>query len=203
MMRRSLVLLFFTISMNARTNVATAFPNTAELENMASRFAPTPLKVDVARLDPGDRKALIKLIEAGRVIDDIFLQQLWSGNEKLYRELRQDTSPLGRARLHMFWINKGPWSDLDGHRAFLTGVPERKPLGANFYPEDMTRDEFEHWVAGLPEKDAELAKSFFTVIRRNPRNRQLETVPYFREYHNDLERAANLLRQAAALTVNA
>jgi Peptidase family M49 len=188
--------------MNARTNVVAAFPNTAELEEMAARFAPTPLKVDVARLDPGDRKALIKLIEAGRVIDDIFLQQLWSGNEKLYRELRQDTSPLGRARLHMFWINKGPWSDLDGHRAFLPGVPERKPLGANFYPEDMTRGEFEHWVAGLPEKDAEVAKSFFTVIRRNPTNRQLETVPYLREYRGDLERAANLLRQGAGLTAN-
>jgi hypothetical protein len=202
MMRPSLVLLFFTIAMIAKTNVGAAFPDTAELAKMAARFAATPLKVDVARLDPGDREALIKLIEAGRVIDDIFLQQLWSGNEKLYRELRQDTSPLGRARLHMFWINKGPWSDLDGHRAFLPGVPERKPLGANFYPEDMTREEFEHWVAGLPEKDAALAKSFFTVIRRNPTNRQLETVPYFREYRGDLERAANLLRQGAALTAN-
>jgi hypothetical protein len=202
MMRPSLAFLFFSMAMNAKTSVVAAFPDTAELARMAARFAATPLKVDVARLDPGDREALIKLIEAGRVIDDIFLQQLWSGNEKLYRELRQDTSPLGRARLHMFWINKAPWSDLDGHRAFLPGVPERKPLGANFYPEDMTREEFEHWVAGLPEKDAELAKSFFTVIRRNPTNRQLETVPYFREYRNDLDRAANLLRQGAALTAN-
>jgi hypothetical protein len=201
-MRRPLALLFFTIAMNARTNVTAVFPGTAELEQMARRFAPTPLKVDVAHLDPGDREALIKLIEAGRAIDHIFLQQLWSGNEELYRQLRQDTSPLGRARLHMFWINKGPWSDLDGHRAFLPGVPERKPLGANFYPEDMTREEFEHWVTGLPEKDAKVAKSFFTVIRRNPNHRQLETVPYFREYHHDLERAANLLRQAAALTAN-
>ena len=188
--------------MNARTNVAAAFPDTAELEQMASRFAPTPLKVDVSRLDRGDREALIKLIEAGRVIDDIFLQQLWSGNEKLYRQLRQDTSPLGRARLHMFWINKGPWSDLDAHRAFLPGVPERKPLGANFYPEDMTREEFERWVARLPKKDAELAKSFFTVIRRHSQDRQFETVPYFREYHDDLERAASLLREAAGLTAN-
>jgi hypothetical protein len=201
-MRRPLALLFFTIAMNARTNVTAVFPATTELEQMARRFAPTPLKVDVPRLNPGDREALIKLIEAGRAIDHIFLQQLWSGNEGLYRQLRQDTSPLGRARLHMFWINKGPWSDLDGHRAFLPGVPERKPLGANFYPEDMTREEFEHWVAGLPEKDAKVAKSFFTVIRRNPNHRQLETVPYFREYHHDLDRAANLLRQAAALTAN-
>src|SRR6266516_2579662 len=147
-MRLALVLLLFTISMNAQTNVATAFPDTAALKQMTSRFAATPLTVDVARLEPGDRRALIKLIEAGRVIDDLFLQQLWSGNEKLYRQLQKDTSPLGQARLHMYWINKGPWSDLDAHRAFLAGVPERKPLGANFYPDDMTLVEFEHWVAG-------------------------------------------------------
>ncbi|MFL6351212.1 MAG: dipeptidyl-peptidase 3 family protein [Bryobacteraceae bacterium] len=168
---------------------------------MASRFAPTPLTVDITRLGSSDHKALIKLIEAGHVIDHIFLQQLWSGNEKLYRQLRQDTSPLGRARLHMFWINKGPWSDLDAHRAFLSGVPERKPLGANFYPEDMTRQEFEHWVAGLPGKDAELATSFFTVIRRDP-SRQLETAPYYHDYGEDLKRAASLLRDAAKLTEN-
>jgi hypothetical protein len=200
-MKPVLVSLLFTISMNAQTNVAAAFPDTAELQKMASRFAPTPLTVDIARLDSGDRKALVKLIEAGHVIDDIFLQ-LWSGNEKLYRQLRQDTSPLGRARLHMFWINKGPWSDLDAHRAFLAGVPERKPLGANFYPEDMTREEFEHWVAGLPEKDGEQAKTFFTVIRGDPKNRHLEIVPYYREYHDNLQRAANLLREAAVLTEN-
>jgi Peptidase family M49 len=188
--------------MNARTNVATAFPDAPELQKMASRFAPTPLKVDISRLDSGDRKALIKLIEAGHVIDEIFLKQLWSGNEKVYRQLRQDTSPLGRARLKMFWINKGPWSDLDAHRAFLPGVPERKLPGANFYPEDMTREEFEHWVAGLPEKEAEQAKSFFTVIRRDPQSRQLETVPYDREYREDLQRAANLLREGAVLTGN-
>jgi peptidase M49-like protein len=188
--------------MNARTNVAKAFPDTAELQKMASRFAATPLTVDIAQLDSGDRKALVKLIQAGQVIDDIFLQQLWSGNDKLYRQLSQDTSPLGRARLHLFWINKGPWSDLDAHRAFLSGVPERKPLGANFYPEDMTREEFEHWVARLPEKEGELAKSFFTAIRRDPQNRSLETVPYYREYRRDLQQAANLLREAAAVTKN-
>jgi hypothetical protein len=200
--REFLVFLFFTIAMNARTNVAANFPGTAELRHRASRFAPTPLHVDITRLDVRDRQALVKLIEAGRIIDDIFLKQLWSGNEKLYRQLLQDTSPLGRARLRIFWINKGPWSDLDGHRAFLPDVPERKPLGANFYPEDMTRKEFGKWVAGLPEKKAELAKSFFTVIRRDRIDHQLETAPYFREYRDDLERAAKLLREAAALTVN-
>ncbi len=201
-MRRILVLLSALFFMNAQSLVATAFPDTAELEQMAARFAPTPLTVDTSHLSEGDRKALVKLVEAGRVIDDIFLQQLWSGNEKLYRQLQQDSSPSGKARVRLFQIYKGPWSDLDEHRAFMPGVPERKPLGANFYPEDMTREEFEHWVSGLPEKEAALAKSFFTVIRRDPK-RRLEIVPYYRAYHEDLTRAANLLHEAAALTTNA
>jgi len=187
---------------DAETKPTAAFPDAAQLNQMAARFAPTPLTVDVTHLSPGDRDALIKLIEAGRVIDDIFLQQLWSGNEKLYQQLQKDTSPLGKARLHMFEINKSPWSDLDAHRTFLPGVPDRKPLGANFYPEDMTRDEFDRWVSTLPDKEGELAKSFFTVIRRDPSSRHLESVPYYREYQADLQRASALLRDAAALTGN-
>ena len=71
------------------------------------------------------------------------MDQLWSGDRALYEKLQKDTTPLGKARLQYFWLNKGPWSDLDGHTAFLPDVPERKPLGANFYPEDMTKEEFE------------------------------------------------------------
>jgi hypothetical protein len=191
-----------TFSMNAQTHPPATYPQISELRAMAARFSPTPLKVDTSHLSAGDRTALIKLIQAGRVIDDIFLQQLWSGNERLLRELRHDTSPLGNARLHLFWISKGPWSTLDGRSAFLPGVPEHKPLGANFYPADMTREEFENWVKTLPEKEAELARSFFTVIRRDPKTKHLQTVPYFREYEPDLQRAATLLREAAAATDN-
>ncbi len=71
--------------------------------------------MDISKLSPGDRKALVKLIEASRILDSIFLKQLWSGNPALYEKLRRDTTPLGKARLHYFWINRGPWSDIDGH----------------------------------------------------------------------------------------
>src|SRR6204780_468437 len=54
--------------------------------------------------------------------------------------------PLGSARLDYFWINKGPWSEIDEYAAFLPEVPARKLRGANFYPEDMTKEEFENWV---------------------------------------------------------
>ena len=126
---------------------------------MIARFAPVELHADASKLSPGDQKALAKLLDAARVIDDIFLEQVWSGNVALRAKLATDTSPLGKARLHYFDLNKGPWSELDDHAAFLPGVPEKKLPGANFYPEDMTKQEFEAWA-----NDA--ARGFFTIVRR-------------------------------------
>jgi hypothetical protein len=180
----------------------TASPNTAELIGMAGRFASTDLGVDVSHLTPGDRAALAKLIEAARIMDTLQMEQRWSGNLDLYRKLQKDTSPLGRARLRYFWINKGPWSALDDNKAFLPGVPPKKPLGANFYPLDATREELEKWMAGLKEKEREQAQWFFTLVRRGPGGK-LRIVPYSEAYKPHLTKAAKLLREAAALTTNA
>ena len=130
------------------------------------------------------------------------MEQLWSGDNALYEKLLADDTPLGRARLHLFWIYKGPWSDLDAHKAFLSGVPERKPLGANFYPPDMTREEFDKWIAALPHDEAAQAKGFFTAIRRGSAAHRLSIVPYHRAYHSYLEEAAQLLKEAASDTTN-
>src|SRR3954471_15997585 len=192
-------------------------PGLAELQKMQARYAPTELKVDTTHLSAGDRKALIKLLEAARVLDPLFMTQLWEGNNELYARLKKDRTPLGRARLKYFWQNKGPWSDPDGHDAFLPDVPERKPLGANFYPADMTKPEFERWSEGLSKEDKEKATGFYSVIRRGspcvievpgkvkwPKDpNELVAVPYSVAYGPDLTKAAGLLREAAALTDNA
>jgi hypothetical protein len=172
-----------------------AFPDDQELQRMAARFAPVQLAVDTSTLDPGDAKALQKLLAAAKVMDDIYLRQVWSGNPALRETLRKDRSKLGRARYSYFWLNKGPWSDLDEHKSFIPGTPARKPLGANFYPEDMTREEFEAW----PEKPID----FFSVVRRGARSKKLSVVPYRVEYKSELGKAAKLLRDAAAATPNA
>src|SRR6476646_4981684 len=122
---------------------AAVMPDLKQLQQMTARFAPVKIKYDQSKLSSGDKKALAKLIDAAKILNNIFMDQLWSGNKDLYAQLQKDTSPLGKARLHYFWLNKGPWSDLDAHTAFMPGVPERKPLGANFYPADMTREQFE------------------------------------------------------------
>ena len=197
----SLVFLLGTTILSAQ-EMATKVPDLAQLQKMTARFAPTELKVDISALSEGDRKALAKLIEAARLIDPIFMQQYWSGDLALYAKLQKDTSPLGKARLHYFWINKGPWSELDGNTAFLPGVPEHKLPGANFYPESMTKEQFESWVKTLPEAEQKQATGFFTVIRSDGKN-GFKIVPYSEAYKDDLTKAAKLLNDAASLTDNA
>ncbi|MGB6947306.1 MAG: hypothetical protein WBE37_33210 [Bryobacteraceae bacterium] len=194
-------LLFVTVLVPMLTATA-AIPDLAQLQKMIARFQPTQLRVDTSKLSPDDTRALAKLIEAARVLNDIFLTQMWSGNHALYAKLRRDTTPLGKARLDYFWLNKSPWSEIDDHEAFLPDVPAKKLPGANFYPQDMTREEFEAWVKTLSKPEREQAEGFFTVIRRDA-NRKLYAVPYSQEYRADLEKSAKLLEEAAALTDNA
>src|SRR5215467_3386570 len=173
---------------------------TSSIPDLA-RFAPTPLHVDRSSLSPGDKAALAKLIEAARVVNHLFMQQMWSRNLETYQKLQSDKSPLGQERLHYYRINKGPWSEIDDHSAFIPGVPLRKPAGANFYPEDMTKAEFEAWVKTLTPAQKEQAEGFFTVIRRGP-DRKLTIVPYSQEYKADLNQLSKLLREASDLTPN-
>jgi hypothetical protein len=176
---------------------AASIPDLAELNRMIARFAPVELHADASKLSPGDQKALAKLLDAARVIDDIFLKQVWSGNAALRPTLAADKSELGKARLHYFDLNKGPWSDLDEHAAFLPGVPEKQLPGANFFPADMTKQEFE---SSFHLAD-DAARGFFTIIERGT-DKRLHAIPYSVAYKNDLMKASKLLEEAAALTPN-
>ncbi len=173
-----------------------------ELAKKIARFSPTVLTADISQLSPGDRKALTKIIAAAKLMDPLFLRQVWSGNEALKQKLEADNSAAGRQRLHYFLINDGPWSRLDHNEPFIEGVPQEKPKHANYYPDDMTKQEFETWVAGLAETDKKKATGFFHLIRRGA-DGKLMTVPYSEAYAEFLVPAAKLLNEAAALTTNA
>lgn len=175
--------------------------NPDSLQAKIRRFAPTILTANTMRLSPGDRKALQKIIAAAKLYDALYLRQIWSGNEPLLKKLQADATPLGRLRLHYFTINKGPWSQLDENEPFIEGVPKRPPQ-ANFYPEDMTKDEFNTWLNTLSADEKEKATGYFFAIRRDAGGK-LKTVSYSEEYREFLEPAAKLLLEAAALTTNA
>ncbi|HSB27039.1 MAG TPA: hypothetical protein VLE19_04245 [Pyrinomonadaceae bacterium] len=172
-----------------------------ELVRKIARFAPTVLTADTAKLTAKDRLALTKIIQAAKLLDPLFLRQVWSGNAALEKKLLADKSAVGRQRLHYFYINDGPWSRLDSNEPFIEGVPKEKPPQAAAYPDDMTKEEFNSWVEGLSETDKQKATGFFYVIRRDS-DRKLMTVPYSQAYREYLEPAAKLLHEAATLTTN-
>jgi len=205
-MKKILVpLLFASVLAPASADVPAS---AAQLTKMTQRYAPVQLKADASKLSPGDRKAIAKLIEAARIVDTLQLRQRWSQNEALWTELQKDNSALGKARQHYFWLNKGPWSHLDDNNSFLPPeiagirIPAKKPAGANFYPENASKESQEAWMNSLPADQKRDAQWFFTTIRTG-KDGKFSIVKYSDEYKPELEKLAALLREAAAATDNA
>jgi hypothetical protein len=184
------------------TQTTTAAPaadtETKKLETMAARFAPVDLTADISKLPENERQALAKMVEAAKVFDALFLRQVWNGNETMLLDLVRDGSAPGRARLHYFMINKGPWSRLDHNEPFIQGAPP-KPPQANFYPAGATNEEVEAWMKSLSPAEHARATGFFTTIRRGLDGKFI-AVPYSLEYQGELAQVNSLLREAAALT---
>ena len=161
----------------------------------------TPIDYDHSVLDAREAGALAELIEASRPIGEIFLRQVSPRNPELRRRLTSAGAhgvPGAPDALAYFRINAGPWDRLRGDAPFVGTAP--KPAGAGFYPPELTKEDFERWVAAHPA-DRKAFESAFTVIRRDGKN--LAAVPYSREYRNFLETSAAHLRRAAAKTGNA
>jgi hypothetical protein len=170
----------------------------AELTKKIARFAPTDIRADISALPQHEQQALTHMIRAAQVMDALFLEQVWAGNEATLVDLVRDQSDEGKARLHYFLINKGPWSRLDHNEPFVAGVPA-KPPSANYYPAGATKEEVERWIQTLPAAEKTRATGFFTTIRRGP-DGKLIAVPYSTEYQGELAIAAQHLREAARLT---
>jgi hypothetical protein len=195
-----------------QAQAAPPVPSDSELTAMAARFAPADIGADISSLPDRERRALARLVDAAKLMDSLFMRQVWAGNEAMLEELarkaivgsRAGSGAGGKAafstpftRLHYFLINKGPWSRLDHDRVFIPGAPA-KPQGANFYPAGAGKDEIQKWIDSLTGDAKVRATGFFTTIRRSSTG--FVAVPYSVEYQGELERAAALLREAADLT---
>lgn len=147
-------------------------------------YHPVELSADLSGLSDKQRRMLAILIDAAEIMDDLFWRQAYGDPEPLLAAI-DDKKIENFVRL-----NYGPWDRLDGNRPFLEGYVD-KPAGARFYPEDMTRAEFEAW--DHPDK-----RNPYSLVRRNAAG-ELVPVPYHEAFAAELERAAGLLRQAAGL----
>lgn len=170
---------------------------TTMLKEKIEQFVPVEIKFDASLLDAKENKALHKLYEASQFMDSIFLVQVYDKNPEIKRELELSKSKYDKLVLQYFDLNMGPFDRLDENKPFYGNV--QKPLGANFYPSDMTKEEFNKWIADHPE-DKEAFTSEFTVIRRD--NGKLKAIPYSEFYSKYLTPAAKLLNEAAELTGN-
>jgi len=162
--------------------------------DVAQRMAQLPRTVidyDHALLDDNERQVVAKLIEASKQIDEIYWRQVSEKNPAL----RDELSKQGGAAYDYFIANKGPWDRLKGDEPFIG--TEKKPAGAAFYPPDMTKDEFEKYVAAHQNQKDEL-QGLFTVVRRDGAN--LKGIPYGTYYKDALAQAATHLREAANIS---
>ena len=171
----------------------------SDIDKRVAQFAPTPLNADLSALTAEDRQVLDKLVEAAKLMNEIFLRQAWTGNPAMREQLKGYTGPNADAARQYFTINFGPWDRLDERKPFIGDQPH--PPGAGYYPEDLTKEDFEDWLAKHPG-DKEKLTSTVTVIRRGP-DGGLAAIPYSQEYAEWLKPAAKLLREAAALAKNA
>lgn len=184
----------------------TALPKLAVAPDTPARVAQLPRTVidyDRSLLSDNEKQVVAKLIEASKVIDEIYWRQVSEENPELRTRLavQASESPLDRAGYEYFLINKGRWDRVKEDDPFIEpfGAAGARPKGAAFYPPDITQEEMERYIAAHPDqKDA--LQGLFTVVRRE--NSRLVTIPYSHYYRDLLEPAAARLREAADLTTN-
>ncbi len=162
------------------------------LKEQIAKFAPTELKYDASILDERQKIVVEKLYRASKIMDEIFLDQVYSKNKEIKADLMAQDNEEAKLQLELFNIMFGPFNRLEHDKPFIG--TEKKPLGANFYPEDMTKEEFEKWIEDHP-KDEKAFTSEFTVIRR--KDGGLVAIPYSNYYKDKLTEAASLLLDAA------
>jgi hypothetical protein len=165
--------------------------NEKMLSDKVKQFIETELTYDESLLNDNQKKVIENLYYASKIMDDLFFSQVYSKNYEIREQLKTENEK------KYFEIMFGPFDRLDHNKPFIGTTP--KPLGANFYPENMTKEELNKWIEYHPE-DEEAFTSEFTVIRRD--NDKLVAIPYSEFYKDRLQKAANYLNTAAELAEN-
>ena len=161
---------------------------TATIAERIKQYAPVRLTSDMNQLTAKEKQMIPLLLECAQIMDGIFKQQTYTNLDSLINATADaDTK-------RYIEMNYGPWDRLNDDKPFVAGIGP-KPEGANFYPQNMTKQEFES--ANLPDKT-----SNYTLIRRDAKGK-LISVPYHIAYAPQVKRASGLLKQAAGLAEDA
>ena len=158
--------------------------NEEVIAQKVKEFAKVKLTTDMSQLDENQKKVLSLMFDAADMMDDIFWQEAYGDKEALLTSLKT------QAERDFAMINYGPWERLNNNKPFVKGVGP-KPKGANFYPQDMTVQEFNDWSDSTKT-------SQYTMIRRD-KDGHLMSIPYHVFFQEKIQKAASLIRQAAEL----
>lgn len=145
-------------------------------------YATFKLEADLSHLTDKEKAMLILFIQASEIMDELYWLEAYGDKNELFAKVPE-------ALKHYTQINYGPWDRLNNMKPFISGFGD-KPLGANFYPHDMTKEEFE--AANLVD-----GKSSYTMIRRDKEGK-LISIPYHQYFSKQIAKAADLLRRAAS-----
>lgn len=156
---------------------------TIDLSSKKNMYVPFTLTADISTLSENEKNMIPLLIDAAKEMDKVFWKQAF-GDKSVFDKL---SDPFTKQFVE---INYGPWDRLKNNEPFLADY-NAKPLGANFYPTDMTKEEFEAW-------DSADKTSLYTIVRRDKEGK-LVTIPYHKEFAAEHGKAAELLKQAAEL----
>ena len=167
---------------NEAANIEVVSPELTEAEKNLQKYETVKLTTDVSKLSENQKKMLPILIKVGQIMDGLFWREAYGHKEEFLQSI---SDPKTRRFAE---INYGPWDRLDGNKPFIDGVGE-KPSGANYYPKDMTKEEFE--AADLKDKN-----SLYTLIRRDSAG-NLTSVPFHVAFKDELAKAAELLLEAS------
>ncbi|MGB9701998.1 MAG: dipeptidyl-peptidase 3 family protein [Candidatus Kapaibacteriota bacterium] len=159
-------------------------------------YAPVEIKADLSNFNEKDKQLIEKLVEAGKIADEIFWHQSAFDAIAVRDSLRKLKTPEDSLISEYVRINYGPYDVIFGNERFLPGEPKVRFAGAGFYPQDMTKEEFEKAMKENP-KLKEVFQSQYSVITRN--NGKLEAVPY-NKYYKEVELLAKKLEEASELT---
>lgn len=153
-------------------------------QELADQYAEFSLTTDMGQLSDSEKKMIPLLIEVADIMDDIFWQNAYGDKEHLFEGVTDS------ALIKFLSINYGPWDRLNDNSPFMEGAGP-KPSGANFYPQNMSKEEFN-------ALEDERKTDWYSIIRRNE-NGKLEVIPYHQAYPLQTAKAAELLKQASQM----
>ncbi len=160
----------------------------SEMQKKVNEYAVVKLTTDLSKLTEKEKQMIPILLDVAQIMDDIFWEQTWGNKNTLLDTIKDPYAKQFAA------INYGPWDRLDENKPFISGIGE-KPKGANFYPADMTKEEFEKW-------NDKNKSSQYTLVERNA-DKSLKSVWFHDAYAEKVKKASELLLKAADLAEDA